>query len=371
MRAARRDGAVARRARLRRLRAGRGVRRGGRARRRIRRRARASRARFANIDTDDNAADFVALDAPTPGTAPLAAVPEPAAPRCSGPGLAGLAGCGAGAGAPERFRRRDPTPLPSPSPGPRRAAGMPGPARPACRAVRRRPAHPAGARSRSGLVAGPADSPSARTCAVAPRSALGGLDKARAERETRAAVVGSARAHRQHDHRVQHERPPRRPSVPRADRGQRRSAPARDQPPLLTAARSSRRRSTSYADLLGSDGSRGSRARADGEASTRRWCARLSTGDFDAVIRERLADPRRDTGPGASDPPLPAPARRRRRAAAAPPPRSAPAPARAFGEGIVSQKPLDEVILDYLVEKPAAAAPPQVRRTPRASRAEG
>ena len=36
---------------------------------------------FANVDTDDNLADFVLLEAPTPGTAPLmntATVPEPA-----------------------------------------------------------------------------------------------------------------------------------------------------------------------------------------------------------------------------------------------------------------------------------------------------
>ena len=38
--------------------------------------------RFADIDTNDNAADFVVLAAPTPGTGPVFAVPEP--------GLAGL-----------------------------------------------------------------------------------------------------------------------------------------------------------------------------------------------------------------------------------------------------------------------------------------
>jgi len=42
---------------------------------------------FANVDTGDNALDFGALTTPTPGTAPLAAIPEP--------GTAGLFGAGA------------------------------------------------------------------------------------------------------------------------------------------------------------------------------------------------------------------------------------------------------------------------------------
>ncbi len=43
---------------------------------------------FANVDTDDNAADFAVLAAPTPGSAPLLAIPEPAT---AGSVLAGLA----------------------------------------------------------------------------------------------------------------------------------------------------------------------------------------------------------------------------------------------------------------------------------------
>jgi hypothetical protein len=43
---------------------------------------------FADVDTNDNAADFVA-GAPTPGLAPLA-VPEPAAAALLGVGLLGL-----------------------------------------------------------------------------------------------------------------------------------------------------------------------------------------------------------------------------------------------------------------------------------------
>ena len=57
--------------------------------------------RFADVDTGDNAADFVTLDTPTPGSAPLA-VPEPASASLLGAGLAALvAGCG------RRRRRAD------------------------------------------------------------------------------------------------------------------------------------------------------------------------------------------------------------------------------------------------------------------------
>jgi len=47
--------------------------------------------RFADVDSDDNSADWVVLDAPTPGSAPLAGVPEPAAGALFGAGLALLA----------------------------------------------------------------------------------------------------------------------------------------------------------------------------------------------------------------------------------------------------------------------------------------
>jgi len=51
--------------------------------------------RFADVDTGDNAADFITLETPTPGSAPLSAVPEPASASLLGAGLAGLAaGCG-------------------------------------------------------------------------------------------------------------------------------------------------------------------------------------------------------------------------------------------------------------------------------------
>ncbi|MDJ0848084.1 MAG: PEP-CTERM sorting domain-containing protein [Myxococcota bacterium] len=46
--------------------------------------------RFANVDSDDNAADFVVEETPTPGSGPV--VPEPATAALLFLGLAGLAG---------------------------------------------------------------------------------------------------------------------------------------------------------------------------------------------------------------------------------------------------------------------------------------
>ncbi len=47
---------------------------------------------FANVDTNDNAADFAALATPTPGTGPLAVVPEMGSAWLLASGLAGAAG---------------------------------------------------------------------------------------------------------------------------------------------------------------------------------------------------------------------------------------------------------------------------------------
>jgi hypothetical protein len=50
--------------------------------------------RFADIDSDDNAADFVVLDLPTPGSAPLSGIPEPSSGLLLTLGLLGLARIG-------------------------------------------------------------------------------------------------------------------------------------------------------------------------------------------------------------------------------------------------------------------------------------
>jgi len=107
-----------------------------------------------------------------------------------------------------------------------------------------------------------------------------------------------------------------------------------------------------YEDLLGADDLTEA-VRALMEGQHKAMVARLKQGALDPVIAERLTDPAEDTGSGLGETPPPAASPR---PAPAPAPASAPAPAaaapvRAFGEGIVSQKPLDEVILEYLVEK--------------------
>jgi hypothetical protein len=65
--------------------------------------------RFANVDSDDNASDFVELAVPTPGLADLAPVPEPASALLAATGCAALGAFGhARAGAERRRRRRAP-----------------------------------------------------------------------------------------------------------------------------------------------------------------------------------------------------------------------------------------------------------------------
>jgi hypothetical protein len=111
-----------------------------------------------------------------------------------------------------------------------------------------------------------------------------------------------------------------------------------------------------YEDLLGSD-DLVEAVRALMEGQHKAMVERLKQGALDLVIQERLTDPAEDTGPGVSDPPQAArpaptpPPTATPAPAAAAPPRAAPASARVFGEGVVSQRPLDEVILEYLVDK--------------------
>ena len=72
--------------------------------------------------------------------------------------------------------------------------------------------------------------------------------------------------------------------------------------------------------------------------------ARLEAGDFDRVIAERLGGGEPTTGGTV-------PAEAEAASAAAQPAPGADDGERGFGDGIVSDKPLDEVILDYLVDK--------------------
>ena len=90
------------------------------------------------------------------------------------------------------------------------------------------------------------------------------------------------------------------------------------------------------------------------EAQHKSMISRLEQGEYDKVINERLPDqvpsPLAQTSPLAETAPSDEPS-----ASVEAPESGQPPPEhdahRAFGEGIVSQKPLDEVILDYLVEK--------------------
>ena len=114
---------------------------------------------------------------------------------------------------------------------------------------------------------------------------------------------------------------------------------------------------------------------------------KLNSGGFDAVIAQRLGKSALDADTAAGHTPgvqqskpdtQPDPRSRPSGPDAAP--RSAPAPAaprpiaaatlpkvrrgeRGFGEGIGSQKPLDEVILDYLAEKARERAPERTAGT--------
>jgi hypothetical protein len=100
---------------------------------------------------------------------------------------------------------------------------------------------------------------------------------------------------------------------------------------------------TDYADQLGVEDLE-QVVRALIEKQHKSMLKRLRAGDFDALITERFGP---DAGPAEKPTPLPDEPSQPSPDAAMP----EPAPARAFGDGIVSQKPLDEVILDYLARK--------------------
>jgi hypothetical protein len=93
------------------------------------------------------------------------------------------------------------------------------------------------------------------------------------------------------------------------------------------------------------------------EEQHRSMLKKLKSGEFDVVIAERLGGASDDADAAskhakASPPTAPAPTQPVIDEPEAPLAESpGPAAVRAFGDGIVSQKPLDEVILEYLVEK--------------------
>jgi hypothetical protein len=102
-----------------------------------------------------------------------------------------------------------------------------------------------------------------------------------------------------------------------------------------------------YEDLLSAKDLPGE-VRSLMEAQHKSMLQRLRRGEFDALIQERLGagalSDASDTG--AATQPDPTTARPGSQGTS----RVADPLAHVFGEGIVSQKPLDEVVLDYLVE---------------------
>ena len=100
---------------------------------------------------------------------------------------------------------------------------------------------------------------------------------------------------------------------------------------------------TEYADQLGAEDLE-QVVRGLIETQHKSMLKRLRAGDFDVLITERLGT---EAGPAETPTPLPDEPSQPSPDASMPEPQ----PARVFGDGIVSQKPLDEVILDYLARK--------------------
>ena len=110
---------------------------------------------------------------------------------------------------------------------------------------------------------------------------------------------------------------------------------------------------TRYADLLDLESETLTKdVRALIEEQHQQMLKRLKRGDYDGVIAERLRSSKSKSGASGGEPAAPPPTQPALDSKPAPalPPPDGEEP-RAFGDGIVSQKPLDEVILEYLVEK--------------------
>jgi hypothetical protein len=115
-----------------------------------------------------------------------------------------------------------------------------------------------------------------------------------------------------------------------------------------------------YTDLLGTE-NLSSAVRRLMERQHKAMLDRLHQGEFDAVIAQRLEDTEKRAGAEAA-------AGKPEQAEGPSEPTPEGQPARAFGEGIVSQKPLDEVILEYLVDKARDRAADAAARPGRGSR---
>jgi hypothetical protein len=131
---------------------------------------------------------------------------------------------------------------------------------------------------------------------------------------------------------------------------------------------------TEYADKIGEDDLEVV-VRGLIETQHQQMLERLKEGEFDAVIAERLGEATDDgleeTGSDTPAPEPPPAAEERKRPREQVAARPAPRADRAFGEGIVSQKPLDEVILEYLADKARGRAADRTERPARKSRSSG
>ena len=109
------------------------------------------------------------------------------------------------------------------------------------------------------------------------------------------------------------------------------------------------------------------------ESQHRSMLTRLKAGSFDTVIDERLGTTGSSTDGIESATPVPVDDTQGRPEVPAPsPPETATASGgRGFGEGIVSQKPLDEVILEYLAEKARDRAADRAGKSAQKSRTNG
>lgn len=136
---------------------------------------------------------------------------------------------------------------------------------------------------------------------------------------------------------------------------------------------------TEYADQVDSEDLEGV-VRGLIETQHKTMLKSLTGGEYDDLIDMRLGtgEEKSDTAATAEDgrqtdgieTPTPMPDGSR----PAPPaqaPEPAQAPPRAFGEGIVSQKPLDEVILEYLAEKARDRAADRADKSAQKSRSSG